>query len=183
VKIKENFPNLSAKKIVKVHKVLNKPKKEKPKLNMTTKGLSRKQVIILMSSVNSERFMVLSNKHVSNINRALKEIKSDIMADFIQADNKRLIITTNKVVATSDLNTIENYIKNSDIINLDKVMSPRLPQSKSYLKILDISYFIEDTNIPIILDVVKNVLQFIHIFTISSLPLDHASSKLPLNQV
>lgn len=72
MKIKENFPNLSTKKIKKVHKILIELKKDKLKLNITTKKLLIKQVIILMSLVNSERFMVLSNKHISNINRALK---------------------------------------------------------------------------------------------------------------
>ena len=117
-----------------------------------------------MSLVNLERFIVLSNKHVSNINRSLKEIKSDIMADFIWADNRRLIITTNKVTATSDFNTIENYIKNSNVIDLDKVMFSRLLQFKSYLKIFGIFYFTEDTNVSIISDVVKKVLQSTYIF-------------------
>ena len=36
-----------------------------------------------MSSANIERFMAMSNKHVVNINRLLKDIKSDIVADFI----------------------------------------------------------------------------------------------------
>ena len=131
---------------------------------MTTKRLLRKQVIILMSLVNSERFMVLSNKYISNINRTLKNIKSDIMTDFIQANNRRLIITTNKVIVISDLNTIENYIKNIDITNSNEVISPRLLQSKSYLKILDISYYIKDTDLSIISDVVEKVLQYTHIF-------------------
>lgn len=131
---------------------------------MTTKRLLRKQVIILMSLVNSERFMVLSNKYISNINRTLKNIKSDIMTDFIQANNRRLIITTNKVIVISDLNTIENYIKNIDIANSNEVISPRLLQSKSYLKILDISYYIKDTDLSIISDVVEKVLQYTHIF-------------------
>ena len=72
MKIKENFPNLSTKKIKKVYKILNELKKDKLKLNITTKELLRKQVIVLMSSVNLERFMILSNKYISNINRALK---------------------------------------------------------------------------------------------------------------
>jgi len=42
IKIKENFLNLSAKKIEEVHKVLNKLKKEKPRLNITTKESLRK---------------------------------------------------------------------------------------------------------------------------------------------
>ena len=53
MKIKENFPNLSTKKIKKVHKILIELKKDKLKLNITTKKLLIKQVIILMSLVNS----------------------------------------------------------------------------------------------------------------------------------
>jgi len=136
-----------------------------------------------MSWVNSEIFIVLSNKHVSNINISLKEIKLDIIAGFIHAYSKRLIITTNKVAATSDLNTIENYIKNSNIIDLDKVISPRLLQSKSYLKILNIPYFIEDTNVPIISDIVKKVLQSTHIFTILSLPLYYIIKAFPKSDI
>ena len=83
IKIKENFLNLSAKKVEEIYKVFNKPKKKKPRLNMIIEEPLRKQVIVTMSLVNLERFIVLSNKHVSNINRSLKEIKSDIMADFI----------------------------------------------------------------------------------------------------
>ena len=73
-------------------------KKKKPKINMTTKSPLRKQIIILISSTNSERFMVISSKYVANINRMLRDIKSDIIADFIHKDNKGLVITTNKVV-------------------------------------------------------------------------------------
>ena len=86
------------------------------------------------------------------------------MTDFIQANNRRLIITTNKVIVISDLNTIENYIKNIDIANSNEVISPRLLQFKSYLKILDIFYYIKDTDLFIISDVVEKVLQYTHIF-------------------
>jgi len=63
-----------------------------------------------------------------------------------------------------DINTIENYIKNIDVVDSNNVMSPRLPQSKSYLKILGIPYLIEDTNILITADVVERILQSTHIF-------------------
>ena len=108
--------------------------------------------------------MVLSNKHVANINRALKDIKSDVITDFIRADSRELMITISKVASTSYLNTIENYIKNIDVVDSNNVMSPRLPQSKSYLKILDIPYLIEDTNILITADIVERILQSTHIF-------------------
>ena len=44
-----------------------------------------------------------SSAHISNINRPLKNIKSDIIADFICLDSKGIIITTNKVLSTLDL--------------------------------------------------------------------------------
>ena len=83
VKIKKNFPNLSAKKSEEIYKVLNGPKKNKPRLDMMTKGLSRKQVLVSISSNNLDKFIILSSKHIANINRALKNIKSDVIADFI----------------------------------------------------------------------------------------------------
>jgi len=139
IKIKDNFLNLLKKKVNKVYKMLNESKKNKPKFNIMMKSLLRKQVIISMNSTNADRFIVKSNSHIININRALKDIKSDIMADFVQVDHRELVITTNKVAATLNLNTIEKYIKNVDAINTNEVMSLKLPQSKLYLKILGIS--------------------------------------------
>jgi len=78
---------------------------------MTTKRPSRKQIIFLMSSNNSEKFIVLSNKHVANINRALKDIKSDVITDFIRADSRELMITINKVASTSYLNCYDSKLK------------------------------------------------------------------------
>jgi len=80
------------------------------------------------------------------------------MTNLIRADNIRLTITTNKVIFILDLNTIENYIKNIDVINLNNVILPKISQSKSYLKILDISYFVENTNILITANIVKRML-------------------------
>ena len=71
--------------------------------------------------------MAISSKYIANINRALKDIKSDIMADFLWKDNKGLVITTNKVAAMLDLNAIENYIKNIGVVNSSDIMSSRLP--------------------------------------------------------
>ena len=53
---------------------------------MTSKRPSRRQVLISMSLTNTSKFMVLSSKHIANINRALKDIKSDIIANLIKAD-------------------------------------------------------------------------------------------------
>jgi len=54
---------------------------------------------------------------------------------------------------------MEKYIKDLNYVDSNNIMSPRLPQSKSYLKILSILYFVKDTNLSIILDIIKRVIQ------------------------
>ena len=65
IKIKDTFPALNAQKI---HKIVNSSSKPKPHIQMTTKGLLRKQVIILISNDNINKFMKDSSLHVANIN-------------------------------------------------------------------------------------------------------------------
>ena len=74
IKIKENFPSLLSKTIKEVYKVINKLRKEKPRINMTFKRPSRRQVLVSMSLSNLMKFIVLSCKHIVNINRILKTL-------------------------------------------------------------------------------------------------------------
>lgn len=142
----------------------NSNQKRKSKLNMTTKDPSRKQIIIFMSTNNTERVIVQSNIHISNINRLLKDIKSEIYANFICSNKRSIILTTNNITSTLDMQTIEKYIKNLNNIDSNEIISPRLFQSKSYLKILDIPYLIKDTNLPIFADIIKIVIKSTYIF-------------------
>jgi len=71
------------------------------------KRLSRKQIIILMNIDNKTQFMKDSNAYVANINRALKNIKSKVVADFVQSENSDIVITTNKVAVSLNLQMIE----------------------------------------------------------------------------
>ena len=64
--------------------------------------------------------------HVININRALKNIKSNIMADFICVDNKNIVITTNNITSFLDLQAMEKYVKSTVCIETNHVESPRL---------------------------------------------------------
>ena len=49
------------------------------------------------------------------------------MADFVQLDNKGVVITTNKVVDTFNLQMIERYVKNINNIKSNQVKALRLP--------------------------------------------------------
>ena len=126
---------------------------------MITKRLLRKQVIVLMNVKNKSSFIKESSAHVANINRALKNVKLEIIANFICSNNRSIIITTNKIVSTLDLQTIEKYIKNVNNIKSNYIKALRLLQSKSYLKIIGIFYLLEDSNTFISSDVVKKSYQ------------------------
>ena len=84
---------------------------------MTTKGPSRKQVIIPMSNNNTISFTKNSVLHVAHINRLLRNAKLDIAVDFIRSNPIGLVIITNKVTKQSDLQIISQYIKKSEDIN------------------------------------------------------------------
>ena len=98
----------------------------KPKIKMTTKGPSRKQIVILMSKENTNIIRSNPNFHINNINRHLKDANSKILANFICVDKVSIIITTNSTVLAQDMRTIENAIKNSDKINKNLVKSSYL---------------------------------------------------------
>jgi len=81
-----------------------------------------------------------ANTHIFQINILLKSIKSTMRAKFIHLCPGGIFINTNSVPSTSDLNTIERYLKSINSAGNDKVLAPWLPQSKSYLKITSIPY-------------------------------------------
>ena len=103
LKIKEAFPNFQNKKIEQVQKLISSNSKPKPCINMTMKEPSCKQVIVLMNINNVRKFIKNTSTHVININRAFKSIKSNVIANFIQIDNKSIVISTNNVASPSDL--------------------------------------------------------------------------------
>jgi len=61
----------------------NSTQKSKLKINIMTKSLSRKQIIISMGTDNSEKIIAQANSYISNINRLLKDVKSEVFTDYI----------------------------------------------------------------------------------------------------
>ena len=141
LKIKEAFPSLNAKKIDQVNNIVNRQSKPRSHIKMTTKGPSRKQVIIPMSAENVLSFMKNSSTNMANINRQLQNTKTDILVDYIRSNSNRITIVTNKVAQSLDLTIIDQFVKNSSNLNALQVEESRLPKSKSYLKIIGIPFY------------------------------------------
>jgi len=83
LKIKKTFPTLTAEKIDQVNNIVNRSSKPNPRIQTTTKGPSRKQVIIPMSKENIESFIKSSSFHVSSMNKQLWNAKTEILIDYI----------------------------------------------------------------------------------------------------
>ena len=108
---------------------------------MTTKDPFRKYIIILMNGNNIMKFMKESSYYISNINKALRNMKSDVSVNFICSDLLGIMVVTYKVTSSSNLQVIKNYIKNMNCIDITGVNTLCLLQFKSYLKIISIPYF------------------------------------------
>lgn len=126
LKIKDNFLNLSNKKIEELYNSLNKSNKLKPYINIMTKDPLCKQIIVPMSSDNSRKFMISFGKYIANLNCTLKKLKLDIIVDFIWVDYRSLIITTNKVTFSSNISVVGNYIKNINNIDSNNMQNAYL---------------------------------------------------------
>jgi len=106
LKIKDKYPNLPSKKIEDIHNIINSIGKSKPYINMTTKDPSYKQIIVSIGSENINKFMASLDDYISNLNYALKSIKSNTIIDFIHSNYQGLIIMSNKAVFPSNLSMV-----------------------------------------------------------------------------
>ena len=110
--VKKAFSALLVNKVGKVLKIRNSGKgSKKPRINMMTRELSRKEVIIPMAKHIAELIINSVHTHITNVNKCLKNSKLDIVADFIYITNNGIVITTNKPANNLNLSTIEKYLK------------------------------------------------------------------------
>ena len=80
------------------------------------------------------------------------------MVNFIRSEQSDIMVVTNKVMSSSDLLIIKNYVKNIKYIDILSVNIPRLLQSKFYLEIIGIPYYIyNDPQICLLLSNVKKL--------------------------
>ena len=131
---------------------------------MTTKGPSYKQIIISMSNEIARKYSKDASIYIISINCVLKTIKSNIMADFIYVKDKGIVISTNNVTSLSHLQKIKKYVKSSLLNDANQISPPRFLQSKSYLKIVGISYLNNQSNMHILPKDIEKILKSNHIF-------------------
>jgi len=122
------------KKIIEISNIINKSSLVRSKVNMTTRKLSREQVIISMSKSNANIIGSNTNFYINFINRHFKDANSNTSADFIHVEKIGIIITTNQVAFVQDISIIEKVLKESENINQDFIESSHLLKYKHILK-------------------------------------------------
>jgi len=167
LKIREAFPTLPTQKVIEMHDAaFETPSPKQPfKVSMTTKGPSRKHVLVPIAEENRGTILQTADIHVNALNRQLKNVKSDITIDYICPSWNGIILTTNKVARASNLMVLEKYLKNLENINHDDNLVPCLPQSKSYLKILGVLYYGNNASNPISAIQVEEILSYNTMFS------------------
>jgi len=76
----------------------------------------------------------------------LKNIKSAVQSEFICPCFRGISIVINNVPSPSDLSIMEKCFKSAEGLDNNDISSPRLPQSKSYLKITSLPYLCSNGN-------------------------------------
>ena len=99
IHIKDIYITLSPNKIVEINNIINKSSLVKPRIKMTTKKPTRKQVIIFISKINADIIGSNASFYINFINRHFKEINSNTLADFIYVEKVGIIVTTNQVTS------------------------------------------------------------------------------------
>ena len=163
LQLKKAFPSLLVDKVENILKAKNSGKGiKKPRINMTMKELLRRKIIVPTTKSNAESIVNLAHIHITNINKCLKNSKSDIIADFIHINNNRIVITTNKPTGNLDLSTIEKFLKNINNVNPDSIKSSCLLKFKLYMKIVGLPHKLNQKVITP--NFIKDVLKESHLF-------------------
>jgi len=93
---------------------------------MTTKEPLYKQIIFPIGKDNITKLIAFSSNHIVNLNRALKNIKSEVIADYVCSKPIGITIVISKIASSLDLQVVKNYVKNIKNINSEDIETPRL---------------------------------------------------------
>ena len=143
VQLKEMFPNLPQAIIISMHQAslggANASQESSScsgvsqTLKMMTQGPARHQVLVPLDSATAELIVANATSAVLSCNKSLVE--------FVYKTWNGMSISTNSVVSAAELEVIKQWLKKTAGLGESTEVEPRLPQSKSFLKVLGVLFF------------------------------------------
>jgi len=142
LQLKEVFPNLPQATIISMHQAslgganASQGSSSCPNvsrtLKMTTQGPTRHQILVPLDSAAAELIVANAASAVQSCNKSLVEAVHKTRGD--------VSMSTNSVASATELEVIKQWLKKAAGLGESIEVEPCLPQSKSFLKILGVSY-------------------------------------------
>jgi len=107
---------------------------------MMTQGPTRHQVLVPLDSAAAELIVANAALAVQFCNKGLVEAYSKLRVESVCKAWDGMFMSTNFVVSAAELEVIKQWLKKTAGLSENTEIEPRLPQSKSFLKILGVSY-------------------------------------------
>jgi hypothetical protein len=136
VNLAKTIPNLPANRILAMHQASLPLASNKRRINSTTAGPTRHQVLIWVDPIPPAfRFTAIA----SHINHSLTSTKSDLWVDSCIHVYGGISLLTNRIATQSEISLIGSTVT-AGLAPL-KPAEASLPTSRSYLKIINVPYF------------------------------------------
>jgi len=110
-------------------------------LKMTTQGPTRHQILILLAPAAASA--------VEFCNKSLVSAHSKLRVESVCKAWDDISMSTNSVASAAELEVIKQWLKKTAGLGEVTEVEPRLPQSKSFLKVLDVPYWDSKTSLPV----------------------------------
>ena len=107
-------------------------------LKMTTQGPTRHQVLILLAPAAAETVVANAVSAVESCNKSLVSARSKLRIESVHKAWDGVSMSTNSVASAAELEVIKQWLKKTAGLGEVTEVEPRLPQSKSFLKILGV---------------------------------------------
>ena len=111
------------------------------------KGPTRHQVLIPLIPAAAEIVMANAASAVESCNKGLVEACSKLRVESVCKAWDG--VSTNSVASAAELEVIKQWLKKTATLGEVTEVEPRLPQSKSFLKVLGVPYWDSKTSLPI----------------------------------
>ena len=140
---------------------------------MTTQRPTRHQVLIPLALAAAETVVANAVSTVESYNKGLVSAHSKLRVESVHKAWDGVSISTNSVASAAELEVIRQWLKKTAGLGEVAEIEPRLPQSKSFLKVLCVPYWDSKTSFPITPIQVAEVLSSSPLFegiTLASMP-------------
>ena len=159
LQLKEAFPNLPQATIISMHQAslgsanASQGSSSRPSASRTlkimTQGPTRHQVLVPLDSAATELIVANAASAVLSCNKGLVEACSKLRVESVHKAWDGVSMSTNSVVSAAELEVIKQWLKKTAGLGESTEVEPRLPQSKSFLKILSVPYWDSKSSLPI----------------------------------